>query len=82
MQRPGGPVLPVLRWSPTVWRRIEAIRDQLMHGLGTDEPYAVVNMVPQFGLRAVSVQWRRPLRIDEVNQLAPTEDVRQRKERP
>lgn len=54
------------------------MRDQLMRGLGTDEPYVVEEMTQMLGERAVSVHWRKPLRIDEVARLALTEEVLQR----
>lgn len=56
-------------------RKAEATRDRLMRGLGTDEPW----VTEEGGL---AMHWRRPLRLDEINQMAPTEDVRMRKGRP
>lgn len=50
----------------------------VMHGLGTLEPYIMEEMTQLLGERAVSVHWRKPLRIDEVARLAPTEEVRLR----
>ena len=73
--------VPVLRWSPTKWRKAEAMRDQVMRGLGTDEPYVMEEMTQLLGERAGCVHWRRPLRIDEVAMMAPTSEVRQRMER-
>ena len=64
--------LSVLRWSPTMHRRIEAARDRILRGVGTDEP-----LIEEPNVR-VTRQWRKPLRIDEVSQLAPTLEVRQR----
>ncbi len=75
--RSGKPV-PVLRWGATHWRKAEAARDRIMRGVGTDEPYFQEDMTGMLGESAVSVHWRRPLRIDEVSQMAPTEEVRQR----
>ena len=75
--RSGKPV-PVLRWGPTHWRKAEAIRDRIMRGVGTDEPYVQDDMTGVLGERAVSVHWRRPLRIDEVSQMASTEEVKTR----
>lgn len=74
--------MPVLRWSPTKWRKAEAVRDRIMWGLGTDEPYIVEEMSNVLGLRAISVHWRKPLRLDEVPLMAPTEEVRARPGRP
>ena len=70
----GSPV-PVLRWSQTAWRHMEALRDRIMHGIGTDEPWVVEHMGEVAGLRAIAVHSRRPLRVDEVNQMAPTPEV-------
>lgn len=52
-----------------------------MFGLGTDEPYIMEEMTGMLGERAVSVHWRKPLRVDEVVQMAPTEEVRTRQGR-
>ena len=71
-----GPV-PVLRWSPTLHRRIEAMRDRIMRGVGTDEA-----LIPDELPTRVTRQWRKPLRIDEVARMAPTPEVRERKGRP
>ena len=53
-----------------------------MRGVGTDEPWVVEEMSGVLGERAVAVHYRRPLRIDEVNQMAPTEEVIARPGRP
>lgn len=45
-----------------------------MHGTGTVEPW-IRDDWP--GLQ-YSMQWRKPMRIDEVNQLADTPEVRSR----
>jgi hypothetical protein len=68
----------VLRWSPTKWRKAEAIRDKIMRGIGTTEAYIMEEMTDVLGDRAVSVHWRKPLRIDEVAMMAPTDEVKQR----
>jgi hypothetical protein len=65
-----------------MWRKAEATRDRVMFNLGTGEPYVVEEMTSWLGERAVSVHWRRPLRVDEVAQMAPTEEVRARPGRP
>jgi hypothetical protein len=54
------------------------MRDRVMRGLGTDEPYVMEEMTAWLGERAVSVHWRKPLRVDEVAQMAPTLEVRER----
>jgi hypothetical protein len=70
--------VPVLRWSPTAWRKAEAARDRVMSGTGTEEPWFMEHMATEIGERAIAVHWRKPLRIDEVNQLRPTTEVRER----
>jgi len=65
---------PVLRWSPTVHRRIEAARDRIMQGVGSNEPLIREDWT---GLR-LTVQWRKPLSIEEINRMAPTPEVRAR----
>lgn len=54
------------------------MRDRLMRGLGTDEAYIMEEMSAMLGERAISVHWRKPLRIDEVSQMAPTREVMDR----
>lgn len=53
-----------------------------MRGIGTDEPYVMEEMTRELGERAISVHWRKPLRIEEVAQMAPTPEVRARPGRP
>lgn len=67
--------MPVLRWSPTKWRKAEEVRDKVMRNLGTDEPWVIEEMSQQFGMRAISVHYRRPLSIAEVARMAPTPEV-------
>jgi hypothetical protein len=57
---------------------MEAVRDRIMRGIGTDEPWVVEEMSAVIGARAIAVHYRRPLRIDEVNQMAPTDEARVR----
>lgn len=70
--------VPVLRWSRTTWRKLEAIRDRIMRGVGTDEPWVIEHMSDVIGLQAVSVHYRRPLRIDEIGRMATTDEVKAR----
>lgn len=70
--------MPVLRWSQTVHRRVEHIRDRILRGLGTDEAL-IEDTTPGV---VISRQWRKPLRIDEAAQLAQTPEVRERRGRP
>lgn len=70
--------MPVLRWSPRLYRMVEEARDRIMRGVGTDEP-----LMQAIGEGNTStLQWRKPLRIDEVNRMAPTPEVLERKGRP
>ena len=62
-------------------RRVEAIRDRIFLGVGTDEaliaPYG-----EEAALLLVTRQWRRPLSMMEIARMAPTPEVRERKGRP
>ena len=73
--------MPVLRWSQAAWRKIEAFRDKTMYGIGTDEPWYMEGASGELGPHAISVHWRKPLRVHEINQLAPTADVQERRGR-
>jgi hypothetical protein len=61
---------------------LEAIRNDVMRGLGTEEPWYMEHLADQIGERAIAVHYRKPLRIDEVNRMATTEEVRLRRGRP
>lgn len=77
--------MPVLRWSLTERRRVEAIRDRIFRGVGTEEALIPVNdleMAAELGFNPVTAQWRKPLSIDEMAKMAPTEEVRARQGRP
>jgi hypothetical protein len=56
-------------------RRIESLRDSVMDRIGTNE-----KLIEQRG--TMSMQWRKPLSIVEINQMASTPEVRERKGRP
>jgi hypothetical protein len=59
-------------------RQVEAARDRILRGVGTDEP-----LIEAIGEGAVvTMQWRKPLSIEEVNRMAPTPEVRERRGRP
>jgi hypothetical protein len=73
--------VPVLRWSPTKWRKAQMLRDRIMRGVGTTEEWFVEEMSKEIGDMAVAVHYRKPLRIDEVARMAPTPDVRARRGR-
>jgi len=71
----------VLRWSLTDHRRVETARDRILAMCGSSEP----PIEPDAAERAVMVvtrQWRKPLSIAEVAQMAPTPEVRAREGRP
>ena len=75
--------VPVLRWSPTVHRRIEAIRDRVFARCGSAEAIIEAGddeFPPGFPRR--TRQWRKPLSIEEINRMAPTPEVRERRGRP
>ena len=75
----------VLRWSPTIWRRVEHIRDRVMRGLGTDEaliPEDIAGLAAAVGASPKAMHWRKPLAITEINRMAPTPEVRDRQGRP
>lgn len=71
---PTGP-LPVLRWSPTKTRQAEALRDLILINLGTSEA-----LIPEHS--RLIMTWRKPLSLEEINQLAQTPEVRVRPGRP
>jgi hypothetical protein len=75
-----GPV-PVLRWSPTVVRKVEFVRDRIMDRCGTSEPL-IAPEGEELALLKVTMQWRRPATLIEVNRMAPTPEVRARPGRP
>jgi hypothetical protein len=73
----------VLRWSATRWRKMEALRDRISFGLGTQEPWFLdEEFLGASGGMVVAAHWRRPLSLSEVAQLAPTPEVRARPGRP
>lgn len=77
--------VPVLRWSPTMVREVETIRDRIMSRCGTSEPLIPVDyaeLAHEVGMAPRTMQWRKPASIDEVNRMAPTPEVRERRGRP
>lgn len=73
--------VPVLRWSLTARRRVEAVRDRIMGMCGSSEPL-IAPVGEEAALLMVTAQWRKPLAIAEINRMAPTADVRERRGRP
>ncbi len=63
-------------------RRIEAVRDRIMGMCGTNERLIPVGADEFPAGRPVTMQWRKPLSILEVNRMAPTAEVRERRGRP
>lgn len=62
---------------------MEALRDRILHGCGTEEPWFLdEDALAAMGQRTIAAHWRKPLRIDEVNLMAPTPEVRARPGRP
>jgi hypothetical protein len=53
-----------------------------MFGAGTDEPWYLDEEFLADHPGAVSANWRKPLSLTEVNQMAPTQEVRLRQGRP
>ena len=56
-----------------------------MRGVGTREPFIPENIMEfeaALGRPAMSMNWRKPLSIEEINRMAPTAEVRERKGRP
>jgi len=62
---------------------MEAVRDRIMFGCGTDEGWFFdAEFYGDFQATAIAAHWRKPLRIVEVNRLAPTPEVLARPGRP
>ena len=77
--------VPVLSWSPTIWRRAEHIRDRILRGLGTDEAIIaddIAAMAAAFGASPKAMHWRKPVSILEINRMEPTAEVKERRGRP
>jgi len=62
-------------------RRAENIRDRLMRGVGTSEPF-IEPVGEELAMIKSTRQWRKPLSIEEINRMAPTLEVRARPGRP
>ena len=56
-------------------RLVARARARLFEGIGTSEA-----LIEERG--TVTLGWRKPLRIDEINRMAQTPEVRERKGRP
>lgn len=66
-----------------MWRKMEALRDRITHGIGTNEPWFLDDeFMAEYGRSAIAAHWRKPLRVDEISQMAPTDEVRARQGRP
>ena len=75
-----GPV-QVLRWSPTMHREAEAACSRVMAMCGSIEPL-IEPEGAELAMLRVTRQWRKPLSISEVAQMAPTPEVLARPGRP
>lgn len=64
-----------------MWRKIEAVRDRILFGLGSPEPLIPVEGEERAMLR-ITMQWRKPLSIEEISQLGQTTEVKLRPGRP
>ena len=52
---------------------------------GTDEALIAVDyreIAAEVGMAPRTLQWRKPLRVDEIARMAPTPEVRERRGRP
>jgi hypothetical protein len=72
-----GPVA-VLSLSLKLRREVEAARDRIFAMCGSDEP--AIDTIGEGNV--ASLQWRKPLSIEEVARMAPTPEVRERRGRP
>jgi hypothetical protein len=61
---------------------MEALRDRILFGLGTDEPLIPVSSEERAAGLVVSMQWRKPLSFAEIARLAATPEVLARPGRP
>jgi phage-related protein len=61
-------------------RKVEMIRDRIMSMCGTTERLIEADDFLANHVR-VTMQWRKPLAIEEVARLAPTVEVRERRGR-
>lgn len=62
-------------------RRLEAHKDRIFRGLGSPEAVIPVEG-EELAMLRVTMQWRKPLSILEINQMADTPEVRARPGRP
>lgn len=56
-----------------------------MFKTGTSEPFIgedIQEMADEIGISPRAMHWRKPLSIEEVNRMAPTDEVRARPGRP
>lgn len=60
---------------------MEALRDRLLFGLGSPEPVIPVEREERVMLKH-TMQWRKPLSVSEIGQMADTPEVRAREGRP
>lgn len=69
------PLQPVSSWGRQTRRYIDMLCTNYLKRLGTSEKLIEER-------EKVSIHWRKPLHITEINQMADTPDVRARRGRP
>lgn len=60
---------------------MEHLRDRLLFGLGSPEPVIPVEGEER-AMLSFTMQWRKPLGVHEIGQMAGTPEVRAREGRP
>lgn len=66
---------PVPRWGRTRYRFVTSQYEKILNRIGTNEPIVVEP-------GSIALHCRKPLRIEEINRMAPTQEVRRREGRP
>lgn len=59
-------------------RKVEAVRDRIMMGAGTGEPWYFedpARFESETGRPMIAANWRKPLRIDEVARMGRTPEM-------
>jgi hypothetical protein len=69
------PLVEVSRWDRKTRRHLQTLCYHYTRVLGTNE-----KLIKEFERH--SIQWRKPLSIGEINQMAPTPEVKRREGRP
>lgn len=61
---------------------MEALRDRILFGLGSPLEPVIAVEGEEMAMLTITMQWRKPLSIVEINHLADTPEVRARPGRP